>query len=279
MSKPFNPCLDAGTRETVVFLGELVPPESPSPADAPVTPSFFGTGFLIQVDDIFYVVTAKHVVEGFVKSGHDPERFVVGVNLRTGQGFLQPLVAIQRQFGVQWVLSPDTDIAVHPFAVSKDFNVRVVSKDSFLPKDAVGELQDVFFVSYHPGLAGEGKITPILRRGMVSLITDTKIYLDAFVFPGNSGSPVYTKPSPVTFSQGAAVVGDPIGCRLLGLIGAYIPYQEVAISLQTKRPRVIFEENTGLAEVVPASVLEAFTKSAPFLAQHSPLLARVRQKP
>ena len=275
LSKPFNPCLDAGTRETVVFLGDLVLPESPAPPDAKPAPSFFGTGFLIQVDGIFYVVTAKHVVEGFLKKGVDPTRFVIAVNLRNGQGYLQSVTDLQRAFGVQWVFAPDADIAAHPFAISKDFNVRVVALDSFLPKEAVGELQDVFFVSYHPGLQGDGKITPILRRGMVSLVTDSTIYLDAFVFPGNSGSPVYTKPSPVTFSQGAAVVGDPIGCRLMGLVGAYLPYQEVAVSVQTGRPRVVFEENTGIAAVVPAPVIEAFTKSPAFLKQHTPLLARV----
>jgi len=38
---------------------------------------------------------------------------------------------------------------------------------------------------------------------------------------------------------------------LIGMVSGYVPYQDVAYSLQTKRPRVIFEENTGLAVVVP----------------------------
>lgn len=36
---------------------------------------------------------------------------------------------------------------------------------------------------------------------------------------------------------------------LIGIVKSYIPFQDVAISQQTKRPRVIFEENSGLANV------------------------------
>ncbi|GAG99454.1 unnamed protein product, partial [marine sediment metagenome] len=37
--------------------------------------------------------------------------------------------------------------------------------------------------------------------------------------------------------------------KFIGIIGEYIPYREIAISTQTGRPRVIFEENTGLSRV------------------------------
>lgn len=39
--------------------------------------------------------------------------------------------------------------------------------------------------------------------------------------------------------------------RLIGLVKGYITYTDVAISPQTKRPRVAFEENTGLTNVEP----------------------------
>jgi hypothetical protein len=42
---------------------------------------------------------------------------------------------------------------------------------------------------------------------------------------------------------------------LIGIVQAYVPYQDVAVSLQTARPRVIFEENTGLAAVHPVDFI------------------------
>ena len=38
---------------------------------------------------------------------------------------------------------------------------------------------------------------------------------------------------------------------LLGIVSSYIPYADVAVSRQTGRPRITFEENSGLAKVVP----------------------------
>ena len=41
------------------------------------------------------------------------------------------------------------------------------------------------------------------------------------------------------------------GSSLIGIVKGYLPYRDVALSQQTKRPRVIFEENTGLTAVIP----------------------------
>jgi hypothetical protein len=38
---------------------------------------------------------------------------------------------------------------------------------------------------------------------------------------------------------------------LIGVVRGFIPYTDVAVSQQTLRPRVTFEENSGLAEVIP----------------------------
>jgi S1-C subfamily serine protease len=76
--------------------------------------------------------------------------------------------------------------------------------------------------------------------------------VDAFVFPGNSGGPVVSKPEALsiegTKSQNAAY--------LIGIVQSYVPYQDLAVSLQTKRPRVVFEENSGLAAVHPVDLIE-----------------------
>ena len=40
------------------------------------------------------------------------------------------------------------------------------------------------------------------------------------------------------------------------MVSSYLPYREVAVSQQTGRPRMIFEENSGLGVVVPFNVIE-----------------------
>jgi hypothetical protein len=43
---------------------------------------------------------------------------------------------------------------------------------------------------------------------------------------------------------------------LIGVVQAYVPYEDVAVSLQTGRPRIVFEENAGLAAVLPIDFIE-----------------------
>ena len=89
-----------------------------------------------------------------------------------------------------------------------------------------------------------------LSYGSVVLTTDTMV-LDCFVFPGNSGGPVVLRPERTTI-EGTA---SPQRALLLGVVKSYVPYQDVAISRQTGRPRVVFEENTGLCSAHPIDVV------------------------
>ena len=98
---------------------------------------------------------------------------------------------------------------------------------------------------------------PIVRRGMVGRADSTLVLADLFVFPGNSGSPVLYVPPFKTdsLSFGMAIVWQEM---LIGMVSSFIPYKDVAVSMQTKRPRVVFEENSGLANLVPAWVVRKF---------------------
>src|SRR5207245_9381948 len=71
--------------------------------------------------------------------------------------------------------------------------------------------------------------------------------IDTAIFPGNSGGPMITKPEMVAI-QGTKPLTR---AWLIGLVASYVPYIDVAVSQQTKRPRITFEENSGLAAVFP----------------------------
>jgi hypothetical protein len=194
---------------------------------------------------------------------------VVFLNLKNGKLFGQPMTQINDMTGGQWILGLNSDMALIPFAARSDFDIKSVPESLFLPSTQLIELQDLFFISFQPGIQSADAITPVTRRGMVSVINaDRTFYMDAFAFPGNSGSPVFVKPSATILPEGGISLGDPRGCRFVGVIGEYLPYQEVAFSVQTKRPRVVFEENTGLARVWPVQALQDIMNSSSFKAQH-----------
>ena len=131
-------------------------------------------------------------------------------------------------------------------------------------KVPVSEGDGVFILGFPLGLAGEERNYAIVRQGIIARsrdwlngVSDT-ILIDAFVFPGNSGGPVITRPevSAVTGTQANQLA------LLLGMVRAYEPYEDVAVSTQTGRPRVVFQENSGLATVVPVDAIRETVEKA-----------------
>ncbi len=69
--------------------------------------------------------------------------------------------------------------------------------------------------------------------------------VDATVFPGNSGGPVILCPAALAI-QGTKPISK---ADLIGVVKSYVPYSDLAVSSQTRKPRIMFEENSGLAAV------------------------------
>jgi hypothetical protein len=230
------------------------------------------TGFLVNIGGIFHLMTAKHVVFSSRKNDFTDKNLVVFFNANDGRIVAQPLELIKNNFHCNWVFHPkrDVDIALIPFGIQEGDDVKIISEDYFLTPDQLFENQDVFFLSFQPGIQIEQKISPIFRRGAISLMNDdTTFYIDAAAFPGNSGSPVFLNPSVMLTEAGTFSVS--LGGKFIGLIGEYIPYTEVAISLQTNRPRIVFEENTGLSKVWSVRFINELLASKQFKDQVSKL--------
>lgn len=237
-----------------------------------VRPSFYGTGVLIKVQDIYHLITAKHVVTKMQRELND-ENMLIFFNSKDGSITFRSIEDVKNKFGVNWIFHENekVDIAIIPFGLDpqKD-DVLVVPDNLFQPTDRLFEIYDIFFLSYQPGIEAK-KVSPIIRNGTISLINDDKtFYIDAFAFPGNSGSPVFLKPSLIRFDQeGISIGGDNLGGKFVGIIGSYLSYEEIAISIQTGRPRVVFEENTGLAKVWSVEFIKEITDSDIFKKQLS----------
>ena len=122
----------------------------------------------------------------------------------------------------------------------------------------VSEGDGVFAIGFPMGLVGyEDQIFPIVRQGCLARVQDwlsgraDTILIDASIFPGNSGGPVFLRPSTVAIEG----TKSNLHSYLIGMVSAYIPYRNVSVSLQTGRAMLVLEENSGIAEIVPGDAI------------------------
>lgn len=260
-------------KKTTVFIGEY---------NSKKEPVYHATGFLVSIKNIFHLVTAKHVIMEMIDDKFTgkllDDNYQVFFNSKDGKLLSRSLNEIKNQYKVNWIYdsNPNIDLAMIPFAIDTlHDDLRVIPDNFFLSSNKIYEVYDVFFVSFQPGLQSRNKINPIIRIGAVSLKNEDKsFFIDAFAFPGNSGSPVFLKPSFIRSDNPGTVNlgGDPYANKFIGVIGEYLPYQEVAISVQTQRPRVVFEENTGLSKVWSVEYINNIISSSSFQIQLNRLL-------
>jgi len=250
------------SKKTVVFLGTQTPNGI----------MLHATGVLVNIQNVFFLITAKHVVMNPYTNQMTDNGMIVFFNLKNGQIGTRSIYEIKKRFSVDWIFHKDkhVDIAMLPFGLNPQTDdVKTIPDDLFLTADKLYETYDVFFLSYQPGIEPEQKISPIIRKGAIALINDDKtFYIDGFAFPGNSGGPVFLKPSPIRYNEtGITIGGDPLGGKFIGIIGEYITYEEIATSTQTGRPRISFEENTGLSKVWSVTFIKEIIESDAFKQQ------------
>ncbi|HOO90546.1 MAG TPA: serine protease [Syntrophales bacterium] len=265
-------------KKTIVFLG----------ADNTLSqPEFRASAALLKVNGILHLLTAKHVVAE-VKDGKFTgrlvdEALVAYFNKKDGTIGRRAIAHLKKSQSIEWVFHPDVnvDIALLPFGVDVENDDVLSIPDSYLLGiDALSELMDVFFMSFQPGIGKTDQVRPVYRPGTVAIILPNKtFYIDGAAFPGNSGSPVFVRPQPVGFAKtDAPVFPAPNSGHFIGVIGEYLPYREVAISSQTGRPRVVFEEHTGLSRVWSTDLVVELINTSQCQNQILHLKANARQK-
>ncbi len=235
---------------------------------------FTATGFLCSYpvgetdgkpDYGLFLVTNRHVIEGVnsLKARFNrpigSESKVYEVPLTATNGF--PI----------WTVHPDDncDVAVVGLSYSIlqadgiDVNFFHSTPNQTLSLEMAKDIQvsegdGVFVLGFPLGEAGEERNYVIVRQGIIARIRDWLggnsriILVDASVFPGNSGGPVVLKP------ELAAIEGTKSNnsALLVGMVSGYLPYEDVAVSAQSGKPRIVFQENSGLATVVPIDVIQ-----------------------
>jgi hypothetical protein len=233
------------------------------------TATGFLYGFLVRETNeastySIFLVTCRHVLSG-------TKHVLVRYNpLGQAQGEVVSYPTVFGNGRPIWVAPSDEmiDIAVMPTGAADlsrmGIEIAPYRSDSDglardrMEEQGVFEGDEVLSLGFPMGLAGEYRNAPIARHGVIASIREmfadrsNILLIDAPSFPGNSGGPAVLLPS-LTALTGTKPHPN---ARLIGVVAAYVPYREQAIGEQSRKPRIVFEENSGLTVVYPVDYVQ-----------------------
>jgi len=213
-----------------------------------------GTGFLVlSPSSHILLVTAKHVVI----DSDGKQRPNLGYRLNTTQD-VSIVISDDHATSVSkssWYLSDEADVACRFIVWDAERTVfKQLTQSLFLKKENLQPGAPLYILGFPMGLRSEQHAMPIVRRGIVARCDAKSILAEAFVFPGNSGGPVVYAPE---FHVDQKTLKSPVlqGQWIVGLVSNNIFFVDQAVSIRTLRPRVTFEDNSGLVNVVPGDAI------------------------
>ncbi len=251
--------------DTVVSIEQLQPQLNPdgsivqnSDGKVSLVPEPIGTGFIVETTNKHLaLITAKHVVAAAATStGPAKQNLLYRINQQEGPAYLLHDVQLEQNGFGKWFLSTTDDVACRFLEWKTTSKFRSIPQDKFIPRKTLQTGADLLILGFPMGLRSKENPNPIVRKGMVARSDKVELLADAFVFPGNSGGPALYKP-PIKIKGNGLLTSPFINEELLvGLVSGFRSYIDTAFSQQTKRPRVTFEENSGLATIVPADAIK-----------------------
>ena len=230
--------------------------------------TWIGTGFLAlrfvneNGDARPFLVTNKHVIE-------EENSIVIRLKKEEDENFETIDIELFNNGEAIYLVHPNEkiDIAVIPL-IGSYFKENKLSRLMFdidnnamtsqeLREAGVDEGSLIHMLGFPMGLVNANSTIPICRLGCVARNSKTQvdesfnILVDIQNFPGNSGSPIITRPEIVAI-EGTEALNKSV---LLGIVHSYFPYQEELLNTQTKKIVEIRSENSGIALVHPVEYI------------------------
>lgn len=212
-----------------------------------------------------YLVTNKHVRDGLTNP-------IVRANPQgAAPATVHPVDLISGHDGTpMWFGHPDPEIDVVVAGISleplraRGYEVEFIQAGNAatvgrMRDEGFSEGDDMFLIGFPLGNIGVTRSAAIVRRATLARFASLRdgyekyMLIDGAAYPGNSGGPVFSKPELVAIGG----TQDHPSAYLVGVVAAFSTYQDIAVSQQTGRARIIFEENTGLSHVFPVDAIES----------------------
>lgn len=238
---------------------------------------WYGTGFFVGKDagpkNKVYplLVTNKHVLKGKdcivirMKKVDSDELQVIDAPLKNKDGSLRYYIHDLEKI----------DIAVLPlnaqYLVDNKYEFPCFNIDSNalttseLRSKGAEEGSIIYMLGFPLGLVNNSSNMPLCRMGCISRMSETQIneqhnmLVDIQNFPGNSGSPIITRPEFVHITGTESLEKS----VLVGIVHSYLPYEEKLINSQTKKVVEIKSENSGIAYVHPVEYIRDIIAKIP----------------
>ena len=213
-----------------------------------------GTGVLVKYRSVDFLVTNSHVAA-------TPNLFVrLNVRSPIRKSIRRSLDTLIAESGRPWMNAPKADVSILSishlsWSSSDTLDHKAFGVSLFKTWDYLQEGDDLYVLGFPMQIGTADHYSPVYRSGIIALKQNKGEFLiDCNIYPGNSGGPVFLRPA---IYDDRADSNEGRQASFVGIVSAYIPYTDVAISQQTQRPRVTFEENSGLAIAYSIDVVVA----------------------
>lgn len=213
-----------------------------------------------------FVVTNKHVFYRNESKEYE-KKLYFRFNTKKGTGLVFPVELLDKDDKPFWEMHEDekVDLAVLPINAQPIIDAEInfylfKGSDLFFAKDFgtknITTGDGLFVLGFPMSISGKERNYVIVRQGIIArvdpeVLEDGFYYIDAAIYPGNSGGPVIVKPE----FFGITGTSPNLSAGLIGVISSVDTYTDMAISERTGQPRVLFTELTGLARVVPVEFI------------------------
>lgn len=235
-----------------------------------------GTGFLLQRSvghdaNKIYLISNKHVLDGYdtirlcftTMKNNMPEtgkKITIPITDLLGKVVVHPNqhvdIAVLECTGL-FILFPDQ---LYFKAVSYDMLATFTEPE-------LSVAQNVYFIGYPENRFDKANNLPLIRMGMIASHPrldyngDPVFVIDAQVFPGSSGSPVYIDLTYESMKSGKIVLGQR-DIKLLGVVSATMIRNNQLKALQTSTI-LATQEVLGLGIVYKSTVIREIIDSMP----------------